>query len=703
MVMRAAGLANTAFRMGVRFQCAARMRVLAVGIAMAVPAALLLTSALPDNMASPLLENSAPHIGIDVPRADGIDGTGIKVAVIDTGVDYTHPDLFGWGAGGKVVGGYNFIQESSTPMDTNGHGTQVAGIIAANGNMSGIAPGAVILAYKVSEDGEGVSAELINRAIEMAITDGADIINISLGVNRTNTEIDRAVGRALENGVFVVVAAGNDGPEASSIGSPGRSPGLLTVGATYNNIASSTVATLDVEGVSHTVVPMNDSPTADEPISGRLVNAGYGRADDVSELDLSGAIAVVERGSNIDGEMLFFSIKEGNVADAGAVAMIVYNNTPGMFLGELMHEFNEPGYSPRIPTVSMERQDGLALAEIADGKKAGTMRLFHNPDYVAHFSSRGPVSPFYIKPEIVAPGAYINTTQSGMGYNFTTGTSYAAPHVSGAAALLLQKNPGLSSGEMRSIILTTADPVTDEYGNPFSVLDAGSGRLNIAEAYETDLIVTPPNFVVGTSSYDRDVEASITLDAVSGILGPVSARHDAPEQIGIRQSMDGNVMRLDISYSGDQDGLHEGKILLAHGGIEHVVPFVLYHTAGEILPEWDGQNLSMSVRHPDGWDFAKFVATDSATGGIRTATATPERDAVISPSGGGEYWIEADITSDDSHTKAYGTIAIDAPDAGQGWGPGYAPDRPAGMLVGIILIIGTAGIAAGFIRPQGRH
>ena len=151
-----------------------------------------------ENEIQTYLARSVPYIGTEIPRIDGIDGAGIKVAVIDTGVDFNHPDLFGWGPDGKVIGGYNFIQEGQPPVDVNGHGTQVAGIIAADGQAVGVAPKVKILAYKVSEDGEGVSSELIVRAIEKAIEDGADIINISLGVNKTNAKIERAVNHALE-------------------------------------------------------------------------------------------------------------------------------------------------------------------------------------------------------------------------------------------------------------------------------------------------------------------------------------------------------------------------------------------------------------------------------------------------------------------------------------------------------------------------
>ena len=297
------------------------------------------------------LDNSVPYVGTDIPRIEGIDGAGVKIAIIDTGVDYNHPDLFGWGPDGKVIGGYNFIQENELPLDKNGHGTQVAGVIAADGEKLGVAPKAKILAYKVSEDGEGVSSELIIRAIQKAIEDEADIINISLGVNKTNSKIEHAVNLALEKEIFVVTAAGNDGPGLESIGSPGRNFGSVTVGATYNNLTSSLIATLEIDEKPYTVIPMVGSTKLEEPLQEKIVFAGYGKVTDFQELDVNDAIVIVERGSDVEGELLYFSIKEKNAANAGAKAMIVYNNIPGIFLGELIHDFIESGYSPQIPAV----------------------------------------------------------------------------------------------------------------------------------------------------------------------------------------------------------------------------------------------------------------------------------------------------------------------------------------------------------------
>ena len=169
------------------------------------------------------VSKSGPYIGVNYPQKLGYDGTGITIAVIDTGIDYNHPDLFGLGPNGKVIGGYDFIDNDKTPFDTNGHGTEVAGIIAADGTISGMAPKAKLLAYRVSDTGESVSSDLIVKAIEQAIIDKADIINISLGVNKTNKIIDDSVNKAINHGIVVVTAAGNNGPGLGTIGSPGKS------------------------------------------------------------------------------------------------------------------------------------------------------------------------------------------------------------------------------------------------------------------------------------------------------------------------------------------------------------------------------------------------------------------------------------------------------------------------------------------------
>ncbi len=111
-----------------------------------------------------------------------VTGLGVRVAVVDTGVDYTHPALGGClGPGCKVVGGYDFVHDDGDPLDDHGHGSHVAGIVAADGLLRGVAPGAEILAYKVLDArGEGYASNVI-AALEQAVADGADVINLSLG------------------------------------------------------------------------------------------------------------------------------------------------------------------------------------------------------------------------------------------------------------------------------------------------------------------------------------------------------------------------------------------------------------------------------------------------------------------------------------------------------------------------------------------
>lgn len=636
------------------------------------------------------LERSVPFIGTDVPRFEGIDGSGIKIAVIDTGVDYNHPDLFGWGPDGKVVGGYNFIQEGQPPMDNNGHGTQVAGVAAADGQAVGVAPKAKILAYKVSEDGEGVASDLIIRAIEKAIEDEADIINISLGVNKTNTKIERAVNQALEKEIFVVTAAGNDGPSLESIGSPGRNFGSVTVGATYNNLTSSLVATLEIDNKPYTVIPMVGNENTEYAITGKLVFGGYGKEDELKDLDVKDSILVVERGSDVPGELLYFSIKESNAADAGAKAMIVYNNVPGIFLGELIHEFIEPDYSPRIPVVSMDREEGLEIVESIDGQHA-TLNLFFNPDYLAHFSSRGPVSPFYIKPEIVAPGAYINTTQSNAGYNFTSGTSYAAPHVSGAAALLLQKNPDLHHHEIKSLLLTTVEPVTDAYGNEFSINEAGGGRLNIAKAFDAKLIIEPPNFVGLASSVDKVVEKQLQLKSLDGQLSGIDVTFDGPEFMKFSSQLDENILNIRISLLEENFGEHEGKIWITHKEIQYVVPFIFHYTPGSVSVIQQNNKLLFDIYHPEEWSFAKISITNSKDGIVETTTATPNKNSFIEIYENAEYWIDSKIRVNGNTSSAFNTIDVRTLEERERLDIDI-PEKQMGIIVVSVVIIGLVGI-----------
>ena len=638
------------------------------------------------------IENSVPYVGTEIPRTEGLDGSGIKVAVIDTGVDFNHPDLLGWGPEGKVIGGYNFIQTNQLPMDKNGHGTKVAGIIAADGNTLGVAPKAKILAYKVSEDGEGVSSELISGAIERAIEDDADIINISLGVNRTNSKIDSAVNYALK-GVFVVTAAGNDGPELKTIGSPGRNFESLTVGATYNNMTSSLIATLEIDEKEYTAIPMVGAPKTDQPITGKVIFGGFGKINNLENLDVKDSILIVERGSDVEGELLFFSIKEKNAADAGAKALIVYNSEPGIFLGELIHEFSGPEYSPQIPVVSVDREEGLEIIEKLENDSNGIMHLFYNPDFIAHFSSRGPVSPFYMKPDMVAPGAYINTTQIGASYNFTSGTSFAAPHVSGAAALLLQNNPELENHELKSLLVTTVKPVSNAYGKEFSIHESGSGRLDIESAYNAKLIIKPTNFVINFSSDEKSILKELQIKSLEKQIGEINVKFEGPELIKFEHKIKDNNLQTEFTISGEEFGEHEGKIFINHEEIKYTIPIIIHYTEGSISTYQEDEKLFFEISHPDKWSFTKITITNSKSGNTETLTATPEKKPSMKIYENGEYWIEAKIMSNGNTTDAFDVININSvSEKTEVLELRNIPEKQVMLIISIIVIVGIIGL-----------
>ena len=170
-----------------------------------------------------------------------ITGKGITVAVIDTGVDYTHSDLGGClGDNCKITGGYDVINDDDDPMDDHGHGTHVAATVAGNGILKGIAPDAKIYAIKVlDEEGSG-SWDSVISGIERAVdpnqdgdfSDRVDIISMSLGgPGNPDDPVSIAVDNAVNQGVVAVIAAGNDGPDPETIGSPGTARKAITVAA----------------------------------------------------------------------------------------------------------------------------------------------------------------------------------------------------------------------------------------------------------------------------------------------------------------------------------------------------------------------------------------------------------------------------------------------------------------------------------------
>jgi len=604
-----------------------------------------------DNI-SILVNNSGPFIGTSISYQSGYDGSGIVVSIIDTGIDLNHPDLEG-----QIIGGYDFVDNDEIPEDTNGHGTQVAGIIASNGNLKGIAPNSKILMYKVSEDGESVPSHLIIKAIEKSIEDNADIINISLGINQTNTKIDQVVNKAVKNNIFVVTAAGNFGPELSTIGSPGINPNAITVGATFNNVTSSLVSTFEIEDKTFNVFPMVGTQALTEPITSQIIFGKYGRANDLLENDVEGSILLIERGSDIENEIIYFSDKEKNAANVGARAIIVYNNEPGIFFGELIHEYVDEGYEPTIPALSVSRDDGLIIKEILQSGTKGTLDVFYHPDFVAYFSSRGPVSPFYIKPDLVAPGAFINTTDINGEYKISSGTSFAAPHVAGTAALILQKNPELTPQELKSILMTTSEIVYDQFDDRFPIEVSGNGRIDVSKAINAELIIMPPNLIFDLSPANQIQTKHLKINGIDG--ESMSIRFEESHIVDFDYDLEDENLVINAKLTEQSLGEFESRIIINHNEIDYHIPIIVRVSEGAITINEDGGKLGIDISSPSSWSYAKISIINQETGKTFTDSIVPGKNSELTVYQPGEYWIEAKIKDGAKTLSAYATIQVE--------------------------------------------
>jgi len=637
-----------------------------------------------------LVNNSGPFIGTSIPFQSGYDGSGIIISIIDTGIDLSHPDLEG-----KIIGGYDFVDNDDMPEDVNGHGTQVAGIIAANGNLKGIAPNSKILMYKVSEDGESVPSHLIIKAIEKSIEDGADIINISLGINQTNTKIDQAVNKAIRNNIFVVTAAGNFGPELNTIGSPGINPNAITVGATFNNVTSSLVSTFEIDDKTFNVFPMVGTQALTEPITSQIIFGKYGRANDLLEGNFQDSIMLIERGSDIENEIVYFSDKEKNAANVGARAIIVYNNEPGIFFGELIHEYVDELYEPTIPALSVSRDDGLIIREILQSDTKGTLDVFYHPDFVAYFSSRGPVSPFYIKPDLVAPGAFINTTDTNGNYKISSGTSFAAPHVAGTAALILQKNPELTPQEVKSILMTTTDIVYDQFNDRFPIEVSGNGRISASNAINAELIIIPPNLIFDLSSANQIQTKDLEISGIDDQSISISIRFEENDAADFDYSLDDKNMTINAKLTEQNLGYFESRIIINHNEIDYHIPVMVRVSEGAITVNEDDGKFNVGISSPSSWSYAKISIINQETGKIVTESITPSKNSGITVSQPGEYWIEAKIKDGAKTLSAYASIQVekighDEKDLANALN---LPEKPILIIAAIMIVTAIVGLS----------
>ncbi|WP_322975381.1 S8 family serine peptidase [Actinacidiphila bryophytorum] len=419
-----------------------------------------------------------------------VKGAGEVVAVVDSGVDYTHPDLGGgFGRGHKVAAGYDFVNNDADPMDDYGHGTHVAGIIAGSaaepGGRTGVAPAATLTAYKVFGDtGDGLESDVI-AGLEAAVsTDNpyrATVVNMSLTAPPSPGDpLDQASEEAVLAGVVVVAAAGNTSGE-SSVGSPAEAPDVLAVGASVTGVELPTVGV--TAPVHHPLDVQRLGLSADPPAKGEdldVVDVGDGEPSSYDGRDVSGKAVMFGYNSQLNSQRL------KTAEEHGASAALVY--TPNYYSdggqpGPLLPSF-APGLSDQPDRLSLVATllNGTDATDISRWLATGPVRIHIGgtdaTDTVAATSANGPaIGSYAVKPDLVAPGVEVGSTWLGGGYASQTGTSMAAPHVAGAAALLRQAHPGWTVAQI-SAALTGGAHLLPGY----DPLTQGAGRLDVAAA-----------------------------------------------------------------------------------------------------------------------------------------------------------------------------------------------------------------------------
>jgi len=505
-----------------------------------------------------------------------LTGKGVVVGVIDTGMDYNHPDLKR-----SYLKGRDLVDYDDDPMETTGlygqstlHGTHVAGIIAANGKIQGVAPDAKIIAYRALGPGGSGTTEQVLAAIDRAIKDKVDILNLSLGnnVNGPDLPISLALNKAVEKGITAVTSSGNSGPNMWTVGSPGTAARAISVGASTPILK---VPYLSIDGRSEKLrlEPMQGSVNWRLDRTYEIVYGKLGKKEDLSLA--SGKIVLLQRGE------LTFSEKARNALDAGAAAVIIYNNLNGPFIGNLDQKID-------IPVATLPKHLGQELAnELVKNNLYIKTDIIEEKDFLASFSSRGPVtSTWEIKPDVVAPGVAITSTIPG-GYLALQGTSMAAPHVAGAAALIKQAHPDWGPDDIKAALMNTATPILNEKKLPYKTYEQGAGRIQITEAVETDSLVQPASLQFGKFKLKERQHEHIQRLTIKNVSNKrMHYRFKVPHQTdGIQFELPlsfsieaGKEKKVDVKMTVDPQELkrkiHDGHLTIMAGSREIHVPYL---------------------------------------------------------------------------------------------------------------------------------
>jgi minor extracellular serine protease Vpr len=493
--------------------------------------------------------------GADVAHDNGYTGAGIRVAVIDSGIDYEHPDLGGcFGPGCRVVEGFDFVGDAyqpnpgapgynpmpmpdPNPDDCNGHGTHVSGIVGARAaspqGITGVAPGLTFSAYRVFGCGAPVGSsvstntDVLLAAMEAAGRAKPQVLNMSIGSSFQWPQYPtgQAADRLVQMGIVVVASIGNDGGTgAYSVSLPGVAENVIGVASFDNTHVRVPVFRISPDNVGVGFSPASGATLA--PTAGTLplrrTGSQTSTADACSSTtppaepppgSLAGAAALIRRGT------CSFYEKAINAQSAGALAVVLYNNVPGLLNASVIPPTAPPGLpAVTIPVVGVSDVDGNLIDSRlqAGGPDSVTLTWTTEIATIPNLPSGGLVSAFSayglspdltLKPDIGAPGGAIRSTYpldhpaGGNGYATLSGTSMSSPHTAGAVALLLEAKPSTAASSVRDILQNSADPqlwsLSPATGLPDSVHRQGAGMLDIPGAIRSTTLITPGKLSLG--------------------------------------------------------------------------------------------------------------------------------------------------------------------------------------------------------------
>lgn len=470
-----------------------------------------------------MLGETVPYVGAAALQALGFDGAGTRIAVLDSGVDYTHRNLGGPGTpaayddcyaqrdtavGGacaalfgpgapKVIGGFDFVGEAwpgttaapaartedPNPIDRQGHGTNVADIAAgrsADGVHKGVAPGAKILAVKVcSAVATSCNGVALLKGMDFALDpngdgdlgDAADVINLSLGSDYGQIEDDltQAVTNAVALGTIVAVAAGNGANKIYNVSAPSIAPGAISVAQTAVPSATAqplvVTAPASIAGVYANTATLPWAPIVGA-VTGEVVYAGRGCVDSspATPGDQTDAYLADPAGkvALIDRGACNISEKVDRAARAGARAVLIGLVAPGDAVSFSLG--NGTHFVPSL-VITQSTANGIKAARAGGATVSARISPADRIALVgsmASTSARGPsISTQGIKPEIGAPGASLSAqVGSGTGERAFGGTSGATPMVAGAAALMVQAHPHRSALQIKAMLMNSAETST---------------------------------------------------------------------------------------------------------------------------------------------------------------------------------------------------------------------------------------------------